>query len=349
MKERVKWLDCARGIGMLLVVLGHTAPSAFRYSVPWVLEMYDYIFLFHMPFLFFLSGYAFRLNQEKYERVSNGSFFKAKAKGLLVPYVVYATFVYIIFYLLNCVPGLGSLLTSAGYGKQGLIGFLVGLIIGNNYFSIHLWYIYDLFLYEIIAFVFLKLKINKKIMLVCSIVCLYLWCVLNTSMSLAWEDGLLYFIWFTLGAMLPVEKIDVKIGVPSFIAWSILYILDKFTGFSDYTILNYLLSRNVICLFAIFALVALAKIIKGKIENILSYIGKNSMCLYLFHQPFCGSCFVIFAFAIMGINPIICVIGSFVLSFIVFFITYTIISKNKILGFLFGIKYVTKDTGKDVA
>ena len=47
--RRVEWVDTCRGIGILLVVLGHCNP-------PWS----KYIYSFHMPLFFILSGYLFR-------------------------------------------------------------------------------------------------------------------------------------------------------------------------------------------------------------------------------------------------------------------------------------------------
>ncbi len=49
-RNRIEWIDLAKGIGILLVIAGHTAPfgSTFR----------NFIFSFHMPLFFLLSGYT---------------------------------------------------------------------------------------------------------------------------------------------------------------------------------------------------------------------------------------------------------------------------------------------------
>ncbi len=67
-------LDVARGIGILLVVLGHNA--VFRESSH---GLYEAIYLFHMPLFFFLSGVTFRLT-------SPGETVRKRARALLVPY-----------------------------------------------------------------------------------------------------------------------------------------------------------------------------------------------------------------------------------------------------------------------
>lgn len=50
-KNRETWIDICRGVGILLVVLGHC-------NIPFV--MYKMIYSFHMPFFFILSGYLFK-------------------------------------------------------------------------------------------------------------------------------------------------------------------------------------------------------------------------------------------------------------------------------------------------
>src|SRR5689334_13215025 len=72
--SRMLTIDVARGLGILLVVLGHNV--AFRESSR---ELYEAIYLFHMPLFFFLSGVTFRWT-------SPGEALKKRARALLVPY-----------------------------------------------------------------------------------------------------------------------------------------------------------------------------------------------------------------------------------------------------------------------
>ena len=54
MKKRVAYIDIAKAIGMILVILGHM-------DIPG--NLYNYLFSFHMPLFIILSGFVF--NQEK--------------------------------------------------------------------------------------------------------------------------------------------------------------------------------------------------------------------------------------------------------------------------------------------
>lgn len=44
--KRIEWIDISKGLGMLLVIAGHTI--ALKYS--------SILYTFHMPLFFFLSG-----------------------------------------------------------------------------------------------------------------------------------------------------------------------------------------------------------------------------------------------------------------------------------------------------
>ena len=56
MSERVKWVDYAKGIGILLVIIGHTVSNPVIRGA---------IFSFHMPLFFILSGYTTKRAKSK--------------------------------------------------------------------------------------------------------------------------------------------------------------------------------------------------------------------------------------------------------------------------------------------
>ena len=72
-KERVTYLDMAKGVGILLVILGHEAdlPLAAR----------QFVTSFHMPLFFILSGMAVCLTGEKERPFSQ--ILKRKSRSIL--------------------------------------------------------------------------------------------------------------------------------------------------------------------------------------------------------------------------------------------------------------------------
>ncbi|RGZ89078.1 hypothetical protein DW966_13695 [Bacteroides stercoris] len=71
LKQRDKNIDIAKGLGIFLVVWGHTSATP------------EWISAFHMPLFFFLSGIFFRPNPNWCQ------FLKSKSRRLLVPYIIY--------------------------------------------------------------------------------------------------------------------------------------------------------------------------------------------------------------------------------------------------------------------
>ncbi len=69
-KNRIAWIDMAKGYGMFAVIIAHICSG----------PLHSWIYTFHMPLFFFLSGYVFS-NKDKFD-----VFIKKKAKSLLVPY-----------------------------------------------------------------------------------------------------------------------------------------------------------------------------------------------------------------------------------------------------------------------
>lgn len=75
MKRRIEWLDIAKGIGILLVILGHCLDLS---GTPCRI-----IFTFHMPLFMVLSGYLYT------DRDPMPVLLRKKAKSLLLPFAFY--------------------------------------------------------------------------------------------------------------------------------------------------------------------------------------------------------------------------------------------------------------------
>ena len=52
MRQRVQWIDAAKGIGILLVLLGHAPRDIMRADYTWIDFCYYFIYTFHMHFSF---------------------------------------------------------------------------------------------------------------------------------------------------------------------------------------------------------------------------------------------------------------------------------------------------------
>ncbi len=86
--ERVAWVDCAKGIGIILVVVGHVLRGLNKTSaaVPGCAAIDSWIYAFHMPLFFFLSG----LFLERSTSQPLGGFISARVRRIIWPYVVWS-------------------------------------------------------------------------------------------------------------------------------------------------------------------------------------------------------------------------------------------------------------------
>lgn len=133
---RVEYIDLFRGLGILLMILGHLdLGNVFLH----------YIHAFHMPMFFFVSGLFFKPARNMPD------FIRKKARSLLLPYAVFG----IGHYLMYLVAGGRSLNPL----KQLLFVNTIGLPITGA-----LWFLTALFITELIYHLLDKYLSNRKLM-----------------------------------------------------------------------------------------------------------------------------------------------------------------------------------------
>jgi len=86
MGERIKWIDIAKAIGISFVVMGHLQNPE---------NINTFIYSFHMPLFFFLSGLTFK----------DGQIFKdyltKKIRTIVIPYFLYAILTYFVWLVIG--------------------------------------------------------------------------------------------------------------------------------------------------------------------------------------------------------------------------------------------------------
>ena len=148
--QRNHTIDILRGITIIIVVFGHITRNGW---------LHNYIWSFHMPVFFLLSGYLY--NPERF--ATFGDFIKRKFKGLIVPYLIFGILTY-LYWLLAESRFRG---TDLSVWEQ-----LLGLFYGSRYenfleFNGPLWFIPCLFSMGVIFFFIEKLKRPLAIFIAC--------------------------------------------------------------------------------------------------------------------------------------------------------------------------------------
>ena len=75
--------DVVRGIGILMVVLGHCAPR----------PLVDFVYLFHMGLFFFVSGYFLKITDNGSFLENEKKYIKRKLRTLWLPFVIFTLFI----------------------------------------------------------------------------------------------------------------------------------------------------------------------------------------------------------------------------------------------------------------
>lgn len=139
--RRIAWIDAARGIGIILVVLGHTLTL----SVGALSAKYA-IFTFHMPLFVFLS--ALVLKPQDWKTVAH-----TRVRPLLVPYAVYLALV-----------GLPIAVWALREGPKAAAESLVRLALGGSFLVEALgafWYIPTFFV-SLVAYTALRDRLGGE-------------------------------------------------------------------------------------------------------------------------------------------------------------------------------------------
>lgn len=140
--KRENWLDIAKGLGIIAVVVGHSGNEI----------AHHFIFWFHMPLFFIISGYLYNGKDNKEELKS---WTIKRFYALLIPYASFAALISMLTLTFNfSVIEFIKQLTKTLYGGEFLVGD----------FGVF-WFITCLFLTQIV-FSFIEFHIkNKKIQL----------------------------------------------------------------------------------------------------------------------------------------------------------------------------------------
>lgn len=286
--KRLEWIDTAKGIGILLIVLGHV-------DIPGVFK--DFIYSFHVPLFFLISGYLY--NHEYYSE-NFTELVKSKFSRLVVPYFISNA---IIFFITWIAYSMGFMNRQFDYPYYYL---LIGIIYGNgsswsptilkNQLNIPSWFLLALFTGILISFFVINIYQNYSLPASIITAALLVLCgyIISYFIFLPWgiDIALISIIFISTGYfirkynLINFEDISgnyAKIGI-----FAMLFIVaSSLNGTPD---MNTRVYNNLI-LFTIEGLTGailvfyLSCIIcKTKhIQKVVSFFGKNSLTIMVYH------------------------------------------------------------------
>lgn len=276
MKQRIEWIDIAKGIGILCVIIGHINVTYSAY-----LSINRVIFLFHMPIFFVISGFL-------YKKETIEPYTIKKVKSLLTPYFSSCLLLFpiLIFFISS-----DNSILFLFYTYKALMGRVGD---GTHFALTSLWFLPCLFLSLSIYNILQNILSNKYISIILCM--LYIaaafYNIYVSDKTLPWsihalpisllllhigyiykirnitKDHIIFIIMGLLAIISPLvwntNTMDIntnKIGIP------IITLLCSVLSILFIKNMSFVISKNKIC------------------SKVLSHLGQVSLTIMIFHMP----------------------------------------------------------------
>lgn len=288
-KSRINSIDIAKAIGIFFIVLGHVLEFG---------ELRKFIYAFHVPLFFFLSGLCF-------SRKENLTFVKKKILSIYVPYVIISIISIAIY------ATFGKFI---GASNVNIIDNIKGMLyanpnLGNMQWNQPLWFLPSLMIQLILINFFENFIFNLKhkkyirtLMLICLCVLGYVLSFYKIHLPFQLEAALCMLIFTYAGIFIKNNRekltnnqliskiIDKKYLIIVLLIASLVIsvilernnstvsvMLDNYGNYFIYIVVNILMIFNIMLLSNL-----IDKALKK--QRIISFIGQNTLIILLIHK-----------------------------------------------------------------
>ena len=321
MEERYRELDLMKGIGILLVYLGHSFNLNGLEMNKIFIYLYRTAYSFHMPLFFFISGLFSNTGKD----LDLNKFYKGKLKRLLVPYI----FINLIDFITRTL--FPQLVNSKFEGIKEVIFY--GTKIS--------WFVYTLFIIFMI-FPFLDkyiLKKDKYYLFGLFLIVLNYLKIFENIEIFSLNKVVSYLMFFYIGYIIkPFYKEKIKRGIGSknliFFIISIVFLSFSY----KYFYLNYFNSVIFAILGILFVLNISLRIKENtNIYKFFNFLGINSLTFYLI-EGFITVVYRVILLRIISMEHSYLLVSIFFILRVLaaYIIVKFIIAKSSILSFLLG-------------
>lgn len=283
-RSRIEWIDCAKGITILLVIIAHTVP-----------ELYGVIYSFHMPLFFALSCVTYQFSKDTGELLMKT---KSAFRHLIVPsisvyFVVTVCFVFnnhnmflsyddVMFFFIGKIltliyaSAVEVTINDIRIDAIGPIWFLTALFIGRTLFD------------------YLQLRLSKKKLIMFCVVLSLLGILLGKTLWLPFSLDVVFALMpiFYFGYVLNQFHVEIHPCLKFFVysmLWIIVFLPFHFSVYDylDFGVRSYPF-YPFFYLTTIFGTLMVAEfsvllVKQKKVIYPLLYLGKNSLYMLLIH------------------------------------------------------------------
>lgn len=295
-----------KGLGCILVVLGHCLNTRYRAISTSCKVVFDIVYSFHMPLFFIISGYLFEKYKASYLHSIKATLRK-KFKKLIIPYCFFSVLSGVVFAGVLCLNSL-NLLNSFKVSRNNIS--ILNLFSGRGLFDIfpHIWFVYVLFIIEAINLAIGNNLFSEIIIGLFSLIGFIF--VVPLSIPLIVNRLMLYSLYFIIGKFVFRFELFVKCNssckakAVMVIAFAATFILKMFVSRQD-TYLDKCLS-NILGIFLGLEGTCCVYLVVNNIKGtLLSVIGKASYNIYLVHHPLISGTVSLLLLKLMTFCPLL--------------------------------------------
>jgi len=272
--SRISWIDMAKGYGTLFIILGHLGNGG----------IFTWVYTFHVPLFFFLSGYVFS------DKQGFVGFLKKKCKSLVIPYFCLGMCM-VIFHVLRY-------FRSGNYSHEWCMELITSFLLQRRLWT--LWYTAALFCLNIVFYLMLKTLKKDWIMgivsLILPVIGLFYYKVGGDALIWNADVCLMAIPFFYVGYIYKKysDKLDIvrsKKGlvVVSFVLFCVLNLVCGYLSIDEsgmgLAMFYSQYGEPIFSYIAAFAgIICVVIVSKSTFIRPIRYIGENSMLYYAWHQ-----------------------------------------------------------------
>lgn len=275
--KRIPYISMLQVVGPIFVVLGHSL-NGLSNNGWWYVFSKKWIYIFHMPLFFLISGYllAFKgyLGEKKY-----GQFVVGKFKRLMIPYLFWN--------LLFWVPKFLAQDFIADYATLNIANALKAFIFPRQNVWGHTWFLMGLFVVYLLTPFFQNILGRKKLWINVSAIaaCVILYTLPIGTEFLAFSDLHKDLLFFVIGCLL--GQCDVEQFKSIMKKYKIWFILGAIV-FSILSLIWFDITKPlhfIPCMFILFAFISVFVSIET-LSNFCEKLASYSFSIYIMHWPF---------------------------------------------------------------
>ena len=281
MKKRIEWIDISKAYGIFLIVFGHVITHSNNLS-----QLYKYIYSFHVPFFFLLSGIVLTNNKNFKTKIANNF------KKIVIPYLLFSLLFLIPYYFF-------------GNGVSENLNRDVSFNFIDNIFGIFrgisetipqnrpLWFLPCLFIVKTIYDLILcKIDLKKiKNFILLELLFIALGIVFQNIEQLPWciNQSIVMLCFYNIGYAFSnkinsIKKVNIVFPIIFLIIGFIFELLNGNINVMNNSYGNYILFFAS-SIFTITGYILLFNKIKlTKLSKLTNFIGKNTLYILIFHK-----------------------------------------------------------------